>query len=425
MSSILGKRGISYVGPSSLFAPMLGKFKPAIMQLGIEFEDSASCWNAVDKLSKVVTSLRTEFDGKNVTFNPSLDPEIRKFPEGLSWKESCDSVYAAKDGIMSSSRMANICVSDRRLILNMSHALGDGGYFLLLISMLSGDREVPSELPCLPLSAGPVFRQGIAALKGDERWTLPDTLTRIKSRTDVTNLRRLKYEDVCEVKTLVSDVHDLQCYDKKTGKCSGLTDYLWTSLVLCSEAWNGSMTKFGIESCVDHRQRSLASSDLWSLGCCFTIISHSAPVNPSESIQSLGRRLRQDFLNRINSPAMYSFFTVREREDRDLVHLELSHLGRMRIKRPMTDVWVLLQLPEAVGACNFALLSWAVENEHSNTLRGHLRFSPSRFDPAEAEIMRDSIKFFIESLPPTTTVADAFAAVQKFQATRISNSRKL
>ena len=137
-------------------------------------------------------------------------------------------------------------------------------------------------------------------------------------------------------------------------------------------------------------------------------------MNPNETIQSLGRHLREDFLKRINSPAMYDFYRWRSSQPCDM-HLELSHLGRIQIKRPVTDVWVLLKLPEAVGSANLALLSWAVENERRNTLTGHLRFSPAQFQPSEAEVMRDSIKFFLESLPGTMTVADAFAAVKKYQ----------
>ena len=414
LSALLGTRRVTYVGPSTVNAGRMSKFPVSIMQLGMEFEDTAACWRAVDKMSQAVTSLRTIFDRENLTFDRSMEPMIGTFRKDASWKEACDEVYYDPDGIMSTKRLANICVSDKRLILNMNHALGDGGYFLHVVDMIVNDRKVPNEIPCLPVMGGSLYRSKVEALDENERWSLGETLTRIKSKKDVTELRHIKYEDVAEVKTLVEDVHKLQCYNKKTGKCSGLTDSLWAALVLCAEAWNGKMTKFGLHSCVDHRQRQLASLDPWTLGCCFTIISHSAPVNPNETIQSLGRHLRQDFVKRINSPAMYDFWRHRPSQPGDM-HLELSHLGRMRIKRPVTDVWVMLKLPETVGYPNLALLSWAVENETRNTLTGHLRFSPAQFHPSEAEVMRDSIKFFLESLPATMTVADAFAAIRKYQ----------
>ena len=408
---------VKYVGPRTCEIPPTHEHGEAVMQLGLEFSDPGACAKAIDTIVKVCPAMRIIREGNKVVFHEDMEPLITDLPQNMDWKEACDCTYMRRDSMRYTNRWASICANDKRLLINLTHHFADGGYFLQLIDLISNNRELPSHVTCFPVwimrSLPDELEKVRKAFMSGGEFAGPDELTRIKSKKDVTELVHMKYFDVADVRTVKCHVKDLQCYDKSTGKCSGLTESLWMSLLFSASAWNNKLERFGMTSCVDQRRYIKDKLDPWEIGSGLVILDHYADCVPNESLKDLAKRLRTNFNERFNGPDRYTYFG--RRQDHKEMMLELSNVGRVPIKEPLTDVWMLLKLSEHQAADNLALLSWTIDSEVRNDLFGQLRYAYSRLTNSEAELLKDSVKFCLEQIPLSTSVQDAFNAVRDFQ----------
>ena len=388
----------------------------SVITLGLEFDNPSACAKAVDRVMQVCTPLRTTVENGQITFHRSYNPPVGTLPNMSDWQELCRYNYFRRNGPPFTNFMANIAANDTKMVLNVSHGIGDGGYLLKMIDFVVNDRKIPDEIPCLEIPPEVLMAKELAQLTPDIHWKDDSKLTRIYTKKKPEELKKVTDNDIMEIPGFRSNVKELQCYNKETGKVSGLTESIWTAITLSAQAWNGKLSKIGVTTCLDMRQHMKLNCPEWGDGTVFSIIGHDAPLRPNESLKSLAKSLRENFNKRMQSIDRFAF--IRGDPYVDDLMFECSHLGRVKIRPPVKDAWMQVEMAEMDMIYLISVLTYAIDNGHKNELIGTVRFPAIKFHSSEAKILRDSIKFCLEKIPMNMTVQEAYDVIQKYQATR-------
>ncbi|OHT14313.1 hypothetical protein TRFO_15358 [Tritrichomonas foetus] len=389
-------------------------------QLCIELTDSRYVSEYIEKIQNLMIGLHLSFDGDNlIPHKDTLD--IVKLPQVENVQDACE--WFAPKMVPYSERIGLIAANDRFIVLNTNHIVGDGGTFVKLIK----DIQNPS-LHNLILNGQytrPIFPIPVEDEFSEQIQNLDLNFHKLNNLAPLTqSFSKLEKNDPTKwAKSIFfrTNVNKFKCWDSNLKKCHKMTDYLWTSLLLSMNAFNGKLGPIGCSTCVDLRDISKNGKNCDAHTNIYSVIIARAPVSRGMTIGELGNYIRSDFMNRkLHHEPLFILHHGGEilhyDDNRPGSYADLSQLAPFEIKDPIKDVWASVHVKD--GPLSFlSLLGQAVVNNETNlnVFGGRLQYRESKFVEKDAIKIMKSIDYFLQNVELDRFVGDVFDELKNFQ----------
>lgn len=386
------------------------------VQLGLEFSDKSVVGEYVDMLDRAFAGLHTKLVGKDEIAScndPIKIKTIQKFADNTL---ELATTYAGKNRSPYTEALATMFVSDNKIVIDASHSVTDGVFMFKLVEALQ-NKEIPKERVTKFFSQESLFEEEI------KNRPLPET-----NILDISRLLHHYSEDKVHHRPnqfIQKNIpfEKLPCYDPKTQKLHKLTEYLWTSQMLSAAAMNGEYNKWGITTCVDLRKSPKID---FEHPVQMSNLDVNAEASPNDTVGQLAERMRQVFNRRYHTPGLRLTQTTDQSEIKgfkgwakqgDWTYLHLSHIGKLKFRKPISDVVVHTEGFENPWSPQATIFSHTRESEAGKFLRFRYNFEPSHFPAREAEYFAESVKFVLENVKFDEKIDDAVKRIVDFQKT--------
>jgi hypothetical protein len=385
------------------------------IQLAFAFSDKSVIPQVIDKLCKTVVGLNLRREDDYIVSVPEK-PLIYQIPNQLRDLQRAANYVGRRYPVNPAVRCGVIGHNDTKVVLNLTHAVGDGGYFKYITDHLFD--PVPANLPLFPKT--------IVDLLPDEVARCPDTFYRPwEYDPDITRFTgrypNLTPETVLgKYETMRFPAPSLQCFDRSTGKIKNLNDYLWLSLILSTAALDsGKLPTFaGASTCVDMRSRLRSDQIDYSVAMFFSQLTCMSKLRPDATLRSVGAGMRDDLVKR------------RERLDdfgRDKfigksfgnvtfpgTGIEITNMGVLNIKPPIKDAWASLVYDAPVLGYCLAGMAFSVVGSGKNDLVLRLRYTNKALGDDEVFEVAKAVDHFLRNISLDRTVQSAFDEIKAF-----------
>lgn len=376
-------------------------------QVSIELEDPKFVPEYVERFQKSFLPFYLFTDGKYTYHKPKLE-DVLKMPPTKSTEEAC--YWAEAHKYPDTQSFCSIAANDKHIAICSNHVVADGGSLIRLIKKIQEPNFSPPELPLLPEPLEVTFANECKKVDHTFSYGSPEDVTYYKSKGE---LPQESVKRMCRFELFRENTKNFAGYDAKTRKVKGLTDSLWLALTLSMCAMNGKLGPIGCATCVDLRDETMESQKYLNT---FTILRPHAPVSPYQTIEELGKLLRNDLMNkRIRGDG----FVRDENWEKNMPlksEAELSQLPPVHFHHPLTDVFFQIVMPDYRNLV-ISLLGQSNINDDTgeNKFIGRLRTSQSQVNDRDAKLILDSIHYFITHIPATATVNRAYEEIKAFQ----------
>jgi hypothetical protein len=384
--------------------------------LAFQLANKAAVSQVLDHLDRAVTPLHLKYDGSRIHAVPSPAPrqplpnQIRDLHRAAEWAfDHCPLNFA--------DRLGMLAYNDSKVVLNVSHAFSDGGYFKFLTEHLF-DANPPAR-PALPPRFEEMLPVEFAAARDVVLpWSHDPDLTRIYSRHQKLPVGSgwAKYE------TLRFSGDEVKCFNRQIGKFENTNDYLWLALLLASAVPGGQLPTFsGISTCADLRRRLSPPVD-GSILKFFAHINAHTPILGSDTLREVGRRMRADLMRRYD--ALEDIARIKYVEKQSCgkpipgIILEVTNMGPIHIKWPVVDAWACLRVGSARVAESLAIMGFSVMGEKKKDLIVRLRYGEGWLGDDEVFEIANMVGHVLKNISLDRTVQSTFDELKQFYADR-------
>jgi hypothetical protein len=353
----------------------------------------------------VLSSTGTHFKLTGVSAAPV------KIPEGLSLLESMD-YMAVHHRPKLNEHLFVLGTNSDTLVSCGSHICTDGGFAHYCMRQIRHPDKFKPGAFRFPTSVEGLFEKQLTKYRQNiPHYFVDPQLTRFVPRRRVADTFFL-----CPYIYLSCGIEELRCYNSKTRKTDGVTEALWTGPILSASAFNNEISKAGVATCVDIRAWAGRPVDI-DITCCYANVDVATKIDPGLTIRQVGEGMRADLKQKLKDGYQFAFFRTLERKPPppDGIALELSNIGPVKIKSPVTDLWLRSTQPDALGEPLLSFSAFSVPSEHSNFWRANVRYQGAKLHRKEAEALAYGAFWAMKNLPAETTVRDAVKEIQKFQ----------
>lgn len=391
------------------------------IQLAFEVEEKKYVQQIISNLSKKVIGLHMRLNDKgDHIFYQETPPPIIKIPNFKNI-EIATLNYGINYKLNPFTRFGSIGYNDNMVILNISHSVGDGGYFKYITENIfdNSNVKIPSHFP---YEINDILKEKFDKSPNNiPFWDDNKDVNRITTN-DPTKLFKTKEVAYSTVRI---PSHQLQCYSQKDKKLHAFTDYLWSSLFVSSIVHSHSSipSTVCIPTCTDLRR--YLSKQNYSICSFYSTVSPCVAVRPNDSLRFIGESLKRDLNRRMKIGEDLGFLKTIESlsdQSRDVkivdspkkVGIELTYVGAVNIKRPITNIFMNLNMDANYTDSILSLMGFACKSEDKNDVTLRLRYSPSTLYKEEVVKMMKSIEFILTKIPPETSLIDTVKAVTMF-----------
>ncbi|KAH0795818.1 hypothetical protein GPJ56_000185 [Histomonas meleagridis] len=337
----------------------------------------------VHEISKKAVGCRTLFDGGNYVYTPNECP-VFKISDNFPSLESTQSYVATHFTLPESVRLASICYNNDTIILNSNHSSMDGGYMKLLLNYLTGAKVPFDPDHYIHESVYDTFSESIHNAQGNADYS--------STKIIVKKPKPLKPHLTSHYIPFDIPINELSTFHN--GKCKGMTDMIWSSVILSVSASNGEFTDSKVMTAVDLRRELKNPS--WSNANLDSMISVNANgITKDSSVGEMKRTLRVNFTDKIEkSDTVFKYLrgvTDGSIKWPDYPVCSTSNIGVLKTGGDIIDVNVGTSVTSAGGPPgSISLNSICVDNK---VFRGRLYCSPFVFDHDEAKKLAETMKY--------------------------------
>lgn len=411
-----------------------------MIQLGIEVNQSKYVDKIINFLSNTVIGLHLkqdkQTDGTDIITHTFDDPPIFKLPNSINKNQNTvqqlSEMFISNYNVPPTTRLGSIGYNNKQVVLNISHSVGDGGYFRYIIENLnsylcnnSNSNMNFSNIPYFPNESTEIFKDFINKSPDPITvWWNQSKINRVYSKkiTKAEKISRSKPVK-CKYITMRLPLHQLQNYSN-TNKIHGLTDSLLTSIYIASNVHNYSDSlnfKFddfiSMPVCVDLRRYMQTSKIDFSICNNFSNVTPFSSISHNDTVATVGRKIKADMfrlmkerrdIGNLKSYLKMNFTKNNEIEldPKNGCGVELTYTGPLKIKDPITDAWMGHSLN--VRSSTISLMGFAIQNERGkDEIILRLRFPPNVFDDEEAFNMSKSIEFCLKNVHNDWSIRNA------------------
>ena len=218
-------------------------------------------------------------------------------------------------------------------------------------------------------------------------------------------------------RTIYIQSKDLQCYNKKTKKCDGLTESLWTSLCLSAMSINKKLSNFGCSTCSNIRgfgnSKVLNNLDVCN---CYSAITVKTKAREDATIEEIGRELRNDFKKKYNDESLFAYLKALGGNIPVLglkgVGTEITNVGPIPIKKPVVDCHLGILMNSDFTESVISLMGSSVISSEKNEIALRLRYGPNKVSEEEATKIAKRIVHLMKNVPKETRIDEALHSIQ-------------
>lgn len=382
------------------------------VQLALTLEDKSAMPKILNKMNKAVAALHHGTDGKDI-FKTNGPTPIFNLPDNIKDLDVLNNIMYQKYTRPMDQALASIGTNSDTIILNINHLACDGGYIHNLFEYLKKDEEIDYVPSIIPVEK--VFDEEIQKYNGEiPKYAVEDPkVTRIYPK-DATNFHTT-YGMLTN--TVSSDAKDLMTY-KLNGKIKNLTEYYWSSVILSVSAFNGKLETTGLPTCINMRQ--MLSKESFSYANCFSHVYVHADVTKDDTVDTLMKRLRNDFNFNFNRKiqvgelkAMKLGWTTNSNLPGMVPDLSLN--GTFTINGPFKDMWLGLDSVDGGRANIICFIAFSKVKGDKNTVYGRLRHAPGDISDNESKTLLSSFHYGLENMSPNMKIAEAMDMLKDYQ----------
>lgn len=362
-------------------------------------------------LAKKVLAFQIGTDGKILYKNPQGVP-IYDVPH-LDDNERLSHYFLKRHTRPYSIALGAIGVNDNSIVFNCNHMLGDGGYMKFIIEELSNGRNTPL-VNDIPTSAETVFSQQIA--------DAPDTSEPLYCDTHTTNFISKDINGINSdmfARLLISNfaTDSLKCYNPQTKKVKGLTESIFSNFYASIVSYNSDSLKCGISAMVDLRRYT--NNRNWNESCNFSLVDVTARVAPSDSMELVGKKIRESLTQRLNDGSCFSFlrslYEGKTGPGFRGMRLAISNVGPIKIGGPLVDAYLGYSQTEASDAHNLMLVSWSIVGNGKNDTTFRLIYNSSKCSTREAELISASTIWAMQNIDTKQSLEKTLNDIRQYQ----------
>lgn len=380
------------------------------VQVGIELEHPRLVPEYIERIKKITAGLYLKSIGDEVIQTSKCEEAI-KLPTFATLEESCE--WVGQNMIPLSKSMGTIAANDRFVTLSLNHLAADGVYCVNFLRELQDKNYNPKDIRLLPIASDSLFPKQISKVDLNYEYFNKNKITRVQSKC---KLPKTDFNTFAKGVIFKEPIQKFQAYSPKDNKLHGFTDAIWTGLMLSMNAFEGKLGPTGCSTCVDMRPYINAGPKNLNL---ISIIFNEVPVSRNQTVKELGQLMREDFNFRCKRGDLYAYMNPNT-PYLDFPHYgsiaEISQLPPARIRKPINDAWIQITMRDLQNE-TLSLLGHSIINEDKNTnvYASRLRYVPSQLTDKDALKISEGIHHFLTSIPPDTTVGQAFDELMEFQ----------
>lgn len=339
------------------------------VQLIMKMETPAFAKQTVQKLKSELIGLHLKSDC--VFFMPAQMENlvVHEIPRDLKTILEVDDWLVNTHPLLPAERLGVIAANEDFVAINMSHSCADGKYLCGIVDHIFD--PIKSLQKPYPTPLETIFADEIKAAKHVDRMPVDKDTTRFLERG----------EKVGQELSLISRVNmkDFACYDKQTGKCRHLSEIMWLTYALSMGTLFNSMDNIGVQVCVDMRQfmdSSFKKKNLMNLCNLFSCVRVGAGKNwQNLSVGETCARIRKELVDKLKNDHVYGFLKMyggsTELSTGGTIlptqWLGNSHLGAVKIRAPVQDVWFSEVIYNDLFRDMHQTLTYSIINETKGT----------------------------------------------------------
>ncbi|KAK8865360.1 hypothetical protein M9Y10_010902 [Tritrichomonas musculus] len=392
--------------PLTSLEKLYSQIIPINVQLGIEVCDKSIIPTYIKRIQDFALVMHLRTDKDNLYHTDEVAP-INKLPEDLPTLKDAVTYVLKNCKTADSFPLANISVNSKYLVFNSCHSFCDGKLLTRIIEQIQNPVQRP--MPLFPTPIVINFADQVKkapVLSHDYRDPIITHLKNIvPKKADPNDVFQNIYDKI--------DVKDLACYHN--GKVSDLTDQFGIGLILASKALSNNQIDdgFGCQSAINLRpylpgDRGLDLDIVDHVG-----ISVLTSKNP-KTVRELKTDLRSSF---VKSEAQRNFFGHMKWDIEHYVNggesefpltglaNVVSHIGPVKIRRPITDIMMRVDMEEPFEMVS--VVPYSVMSETENSVRTHLVYGSNGISKDQMERFGRLFNHVMTKLDLDTPINDA------------------
>ena len=378
----------------------------------------------VKKFKAELAAFHLRSDGRHwIPVDPNTTV-VHEIPRGLKTLPEVNEWFINERPPNTADRLGVIAANEDTIALGIPHIVGDGKYVVGIVNH-AFDPIKPLTSP-YPVDAYKVFPDEIKNFRKTRNPWSDTKLTRFFERNP---------KGPVEVPYVMrTDAKDLSCYDPKRKVCHQLTEALWTMSTLSISTLFGGSDFLAPMVCVDIRpfmQEKFKKQKDLTFCNLFTVMGVHAEDNwKTKTLGDCYRMLRNDLKTRIGRNEYLDYVKTAGDQPNDPIPpgqtFVSSHLGVMKIREPITDVYVSNCAYFTVFSHLLQLLTYSLVDEEKgrNELVLYMRHGCDGVTLPEADIIMKTLLHSLKSFTPDMPMAKVMQQIKAYQQKLAESARK-
>ena len=384
------------------------------VQFAMRVKDSSSIDPLVKKLNKLVVGFHSHIENNSiVTTNADVKTPVFHLPDFKSLADAC-TYMVNNHHLPYDQALASLGVNKDSIVLNINHIAADGGLIMQLYDTLKNETDVSINDYRIE-DQDKVFSKEIK-----EATNIPPfvgagpNLTRIHPKDKI----GLSLDEKCHYLINKSKANDLQIFNKKTNKLSGLSDSLWSNLILSVSAFNNDFSSQGCSTCVNLRPFMKHSPTFCDTNN-FSNLTLSSHATKDTTVLEMMKQIRADFNMRMKSGELFGYLKGMQMSSEAKpipgIGIQLSNVGRFKLGGPFVDLFLNCTMSSYVTPNNTYVTTYSIEGPKRNDIITSTRYTSSVISDKDMQIITKSIHYGMENIPLNITCGEALERLKDYQ----------
>lgn len=377
---------------------------PINVQLGIEVNDKSILPTYIKRIQDFTLAMHLRVDKNNLYHTDEVAP-INHLPENIPTLQDAVSHVLKYHKTKDTFPLANISINSKYLVFNSCHSFCDGKLLARILEQIQD--PVQRAMPLFPTPVAVTFSEQIKNAQVIQRDYRDPRITHLQNTPPKSADPNDIFQNVCNK----FDIQKLVCY--KNGKVSDLTNQLACGLILASKAMSNLNDGYGAQNCVNLRQYlpGLRGDDLDIVD--HVGISVLTSENP-KTVRQLKTDLRASLLDSLKKKKHFSHMRWEIEHYVDGGESEfppiglgnlVSHIGPLKIRKPITDVMMRVDMEEPFEF--ISVIAYSVVFETNNSVRTHLTYGANAITEKKVRRYGRLFNYVMTDLDLDTPINDA------------------
>ena len=392
-----------------------------VVQVLLKVSEPSFVDHLVKKFKAELPAFSLRSDGRHwIPVDPNTTV-VHEIPSGMRSLPEVDHWFINEVPPNTADRLGVIAANKDTVAVAMNHIVGDGKFVVGVIDHLF-DPIKPLTSP-YPADAGNLFSEEIRSFRMPRSPWADTELTRFFERNP-----RGPVEVPYVMRTNAST---MSCYDPQKKACHQLTEALWTLSVLSISTFFGGSDYLAPLVCVDIRpfmkDEMKRKKDLTYCNI-FTVMGVHAKSNwKKKTLGECYKMIREDLKSRIQKREYLDYVAGQIIPTNDFIPLGQtfvsSHLGVVKIREPVSDVYISNYAYFEVFSHLLQILSYSIVDEQKgrNELVTFMRHGCDGVTFEEADVINKTLQYGLQKFTLDMPMERVLKEIETYQKHLISS----